>query len=280
MGAGHGDGDGVALFGCTGRMGQCLVRALAEEAFADLRLRGALASPSSARLGLDAAAQGAPTGVLVTSSVAQALRDAAVAVDFSSPGGVADNARACAEAGVALLVGTTGLDAAARAALALAAARIAILIAPNTSVGANVLLSLVSQATAALGADFDIEISELHHRLKRDAPSGTALALGEAAAAARGRPLAEVAVHDRHGSFAPRDPGSIGFSVQRGGDVVGEHTVTFAAAGERLELTHRATDRMTFARGALRAARWLRGRPAGLYDMRDPFGVDSTRRDR
>ena len=272
--------DGLALFGCTGRMGQCLVRALREESFADLHLSCALASPSSSRLGFDAAVEGAPTGVPVTSLAAQGLHGATVAVDFSSPGSVADNARACAQAGVALLVGTTGLDAAARSALAAAAVRIPILVAPNTSVGANVLLSLVRQATASLGPDFDIEISEVHHRLKRDAPSGTALALGEAAADARGRTLADVAVYDRHGTHAPRDLGSIGFSVQRGGDVVGEHTVTFAAAGERLELTHRATDRMTFARGALRAVRWLRGRPAGLYDMRALFGVDSTRHDR
>ena len=148
-----------------------------------------------------------------------------------------------------------------------------VLIAPNTSVGVAVMAHMLKQATAALGPHYDVEIYEAHHRSKRDAPSGTALALGEAVAAARGERLADIAVFDRHGSFAPRQPGSIGFAVMRAGDIVGEHTVTFAAAGERLELTHRAADRSTFARGALRAAEWLIGRPAGLYGMHDVLGL-------
>jgi 4-hydroxy-tetrahydrodipicolinate reductase len=148
-----------------------------------------------------------------------------------------------------------------------------VLIAPNTSVGVGVLRQLVGLAAAALGEGFDVEVSEAHHRGKRDAPSGTALSLGEAVAQARGAALADIAVYERHGVSDPRKTGSVGFSVLRAGDIVGEHTVTFASAGERLELTHRATDRMVFARGALRAAEWLIGRPAGLYGMRDVLGL-------
>jgi len=267
---------GIAILGVTGRMGQALVRALREapsDPGSSLQLSGALASPSSARLGLDAAAEGAPTGICVGSDPEAALAGAAVAVDFSAPQQLAAHARACAARGVAFLAGTTGFDRDARAALEAAAGRIPVLIAPNTSVGVAVLTQLASAAAAALGADVDVEISEAHHRLKRDAPSGTALALGEAVAAARGARLEEVACYDRHGAIEARTPGSIGFAVVRAGDIVGEHTVMFAAAGERLELTHRATDRMIFARGALRAARWLIGRPAGLYGMRDVLGV-------
>ena len=154
-----------------------------------------------------------------------------------------------------LLIGTTGFDAASRAQLEAAAQHIPVLIAPNTSIGVAVLDAGWSRSpTAALGPAYDVEISEAHHRMKRDAPSGTALALGEAVAGARGEALAELAVFDRHGAAAPRKPGSIGFAVVRAGDIVGEHTVTFAAAGERIEMTHRATDRLMFARGALRAA--------------------------
>jgi 4-hydroxy-tetrahydrodipicolinate reductase len=290
---------GIVVFGITGRMGQSLIRALREknpDAHAaatgtaatggrtgrhrtgggPLNLSGAVASTGSARLGQDAAADGAPLGVTITADAAAALTGAAVAVDFSGAKGVADNARACAQAGVPLLVGTTGFDAVARAALAEAAKRIPVLIAPNTSVGVSVVAKLVELATVALGTDYDVEISEAHHRMKRDAPSGTALALGETVAGARGRQLSDVAVFDRHSDSAPRGDGDIGFSVLRAGDIVGEHTVTFAVAGERVEITHRATDRITFARGALRAAEWLIGRPAGLYKMADVLGLSSA----
>lgn len=261
---------GIAVFGITGRMGQSLVRALAGS---PLHLSGALASPSSRRLGLDAAEEGAPSGVRVTADPEAALRDAAVALDFSSPLGLGAHAGACAARGVPLLVGTTGFDSGTRARLEAAALVVPVLIAPNTSVGVGVLRQLAALAAVALGAGFDVEISEAHHRLKRDAPSGTALALAEAVAAARGSALAEVAVYDRHGLSEPRRPGSIGFSSIRAGDIVGEHTVTFASDGERIELTHRATDRMVFARGALKAAEWLIGRPAGVYGMRHVLGL-------
>lgn len=261
---------GVAVLGITGRMGQSLVRALRDS---PLHLSGALASPSSGRLGLDAAEGDAPCGVRVTADLEVALGDAAVALDFSTPQRLGAHAGACAARGVPLLVGTTGFDADTRAMLEAAALVVPVLIAPNTSVGVSVLRQLAGLAAAALGEGFDVEISEAHHRLKRDAPSGTALALGEAVAGARGRALADVAVYDRHGLSDPRRPGSIGFSAIRAGDIVGEHTVTFASDGERIELTHRATDRMVFARGALRAAEWLIGRPAGVYGMRDVLGL-------
>jgi len=254
-------------------MGQSVLRALADPGVSGLRVSGALASKSSVRLGHDAAIEGAPTGVTVTADPAAALQGAAVAIDFSLPQCTAVHARACLDRGVPLLVGTTGFDRDTRAALESASAHIPVLIAANTSVGVAVLSRLVELATVALGDAYDIEISEAHHRMKRDAPSGTALALGEIAAGARGRRLAELAVYDRHGAQGPRVAGSIGFSVVRAGDIVGEHTVTFAAQGERFELTHRATDRIVFARGALRAAEWLIGRPPGLYGMRDVLGL-------
>jgi 4-hydroxy-tetrahydrodipicolinate reductase len=271
-------GHGVAIFGITGRMGQSLVRCLAEserQAGTDpldpgespLRLSGAATGAGSTRLGQDAAAEGRPSGVLISADLDLALRDASVAMDFSRAEFVVSHAEACVRAGVPLLVGTTGFDAPVRAALEAASRHIAVLIAPNTSVGVGVMAHLVRLATSSLGPGYDVEIAEAHHRLKRDAPSGTALALGQVVADARAQRLADVAVFDRHAVFEPRTAGSIGFSAVRGGDIVGEHTVIFAGAGERVEITHRATDRATFARGALRAAKWLVGRRAGLYGM-------------
>jgi 4-hydroxy-tetrahydrodipicolinate reductase len=276
----------LAVFGVTGRMGQSLLRVLRCES--GWRLSGALASASSSRLGEDAlgatalgaTALGAtalgdgPPGVRITADPRAALRDehgnaATVALDFSIAAAVASHAEACADAGVPLLVGATGLDSESLGALRQAAQKIPVLLAPNTSVGVGVLAELVRTAGAALGHDYDVEIHESHHRMKRDAPSGTALRLGEIIAAARGQTLEQAAVYARHGVNEPRTPGSIGFSVLRAGDIVGEHTVVFAGAGERLELTHRATDRDVFARGALRAAEWLAGRAPGTYGMQD-----------
>jgi 4-hydroxy-tetrahydrodipicolinate reductase len=256
-------------------MGQSLIRALREpqaQPFGALQLTGALAAPSSSHLGGDAAIEGGATGVRITADLRTALEAAAVAVDFSVPHCVAKHARACAASQVPLLIGTTGIDAASRAEIEAAARHIAVLVAPNTSVGVAALAQAVALAAAALGPAYDVEISEAHHRMKRDAPSGTALALGETVAAARGQALTDVAVFDRHGASQLREPGSIGFAVVRAGDIVGEHTVTFAAAGERIEMTHRATDRLIFARGALRAAAWLIGRAPGLYGMQNVLG--------
>ncbi len=263
---------GIAILGVTGRMGQSLLRCLAETADS-LALSGALAGANSSRLGRDAAADGGATGVLITADIEIALRGAAVAVDFSRAEFVAAHAQACARARVPLLVGTTGLDEAARAALQAASAEVAVLVAPNTSVGVGVMAQLVRFAATSLGAGFDVEITDAHHRFKRDAPSGTALALGEVVADARGQRLDDVAVFERHGVMAVRRAGSIGFSAVRAGDIVGEHSVIFAASGERLEITHRATDRAAFARGALRAAGWLVARRAGLYGMENMLGL-------
>ncbi|HEY6619427.1 MAG TPA: 4-hydroxy-tetrahydrodipicolinate reductase [Steroidobacteraceae bacterium] len=261
----------LTVFGITGRMGQSLIRALREAS--EFHLGGAIASAGSTRLGEEAAADGPPTGVMITSDPSTALKGASVALDFSVGSAVALHAQACATASVPLLVGATGFDAPAKAELKLAAKSIAVLIAPNTSVAVAVLNELAAAATRALGGAYDVDISEAHHRGKRDAPSGTALNLGETIAKSHGKSLSEVAVFDRHGIEAPRRPGSIGFSVVRAGDIVGEHTVAFTGAGERLELVHRATDRITFARGALRAAAWLIGRPPGLYGMKDVLGL-------
>lgn len=261
----------LTVFGVTGRMGQSLIRALREGS--EFQLRGATASAGSARLGEDAAADGPPTGVRITADPEAALEAAAVALDFSVGSAVVLHAQACARRSVPLLVGATGFDATAKAELARAAARIAVLVAPNTSVGVAVLNELAAAATRALGGFYDVDVSEAHHRQKRDAPSGTALSLGETIATSRGVNLSDVAVYERHGVDTPRRPGSIGFSVLRAGDIVGEHTVTFTGAGERLEIIHRAADRITFARGALRAAAWLVGRPAGLYGMKDVLGL-------
>jgi 4-hydroxy-tetrahydrodipicolinate reductase len=261
----------LAVFGITGRMGQSLVQVLREtRAF---RLSGAIASRQSARLGEDAAGPGEATGVAITADVAQGLLGAAVAVDFSIGDCVAAHAGACAAAGIPLLVGATGFDGASRDALVRAARVIPVLIAANTSVGLSVVTQLVSMAAARLGPSYDAEIIETHHRMKRDAPSGTALALGEAIAQARAVSLRDVATCDRADGSGPRSPGSIGISSVRGGDIVGEHTVIFATAGERVEITHRAADRATFARGALRAAEWLMGQPAGLYGMEHVLGL-------
>lgn len=261
----------IAIFGITGRMGQSLLRALRESS--TFALSGAIAWAGSGRLGQDAAAEGEPTGVLITAESTLGVRGASVAVDFSSGGSVGEHAEVCAAAGVPILIGATGLDQAALGALEGAARLVPVLIAPNTSVGVGVVAKLVSMAAAGLGPAYDVEIFEAHHRLKRDAPSGTALALGEAVARARAVSLNEVAAYDRSGRSAPRAPGSIGFSSLRAGDIVGEHTVIFAAAGERVEITHRATDRITFARGALRGAEWLLGRPPGVYGMQNVLGL-------
>ncbi|HEX3847138.1 MAG TPA: 4-hydroxy-tetrahydrodipicolinate reductase [Steroidobacteraceae bacterium] len=261
----------LAILGVTGRMGQAMVRALGEQS--SLRLSGAVASSSSASLGRDAAAEGTPaTGVKVTCDLALGIRGAQVVADFSAGAAATEHALACAAAGIPLLLGVTGFEAAAQEALREAARQVAVLVAPNTSVGVAVVSSLASLAARGLGSSFEVEILEAHHKDKRDAPSGTALALGQAVAAARGQDLARVS-NARRGAGGAREPGSIGFAVLRGGDIVGEHTVSFIAEGERIEITHRATDRMIFARGALEAAAWLATQRPGLYGMHHMLGI-------
>jgi 4-hydroxy-tetrahydrodipicolinate reductase len=263
----------VAVLGISGRVGRCLVRAIRESA--DFTLTGALASPTSAALGRDAGEVGqtGPMAVAVTADRARALAGAEVAIDFTLPDALADNLEAVARAGLPLVVGITGLDAANLAALRRFSERLPVLVAPNMSLAVNLLFALAGRAAAALPADYDVEILEAHHRGKADAPSGTALRLGEIVAGARGGTLAEHAVHGRIGKSAGRAPGAIGFASLRGGDIAGMHQVLFAGTGETLELVHRTTDRMTFATGALAAARWLLGRPPGLYGMSDVLGI-------
>jgi 4-hydroxy-tetrahydrodipicolinate reductase len=264
----------VSLFGATGRMGQSLVRAIHDST--DFELAGAAASPGSAALGADAATLAGlpePLGVAVTGEARTALAGADVALDFSAAAAIGAHLEACLATGVAFVVGTTGFDAATDRRLVAASKEIAVLIAPNTSLGVNLLAQLVEKAAASLPPEYDIEILEAHHRYKVDAPSGTALKLGRAAAAGRRIELGDAPAAIRSGDSGPRQAGSIGFAVIRGGDIVGEHTVIYAGPGERIELTHRAHDRMTFAYGALRAAAWLRGRPAGLYTMGDVLGL-------
>ena len=270
-GGAAGDTVRLVVLGASGRLGRSLIRAIDERP--GFELVGALASPRSRALGQDAgeaAGIARRFGTTVVSDRAQAFKRAEVALDFTLPGATLANLDACLARGAALLVGTTALEPAARAALEAAAARIAVLIAPNTSLGINLLARLVAEAAAALPADYDIEVLEAHHRDKRDAPSGTARLLGAAAAQARGVALEDFAAGPRAG---PRLPGSIGFAVLRGGDLAGEHSVLYLGAGERLELRHVASDRMSFAYGALKAARWLKGRAPGLYTMREALGL-------
>jgi 4-hydroxy-tetrahydrodipicolinate reductase len=259
----------VSVLGVSGRMGRCLVRAIRESK--DLSLSGALASANSPTLGRDAGdvAEAGPVGIPVTADRETALEGADVAIDFTLPGAAVANLEAATARGVPMVIGTTGLDEDCHGAIRRLSHDLPVLVAPNMSLGVNLLFSLVAKASAALGDDYDIEILEAHHRNKVDAPSGTALRIAEIAAGARGRTLADVGLYTRAGQTGPRPRGAIGFAVVRGGDIVGEHQVLYAGTGESLEISHRASDRMTFAYGATAAARWIIGRPPGLYGMAD-----------
>ena len=256
----------AAIIGVTGRMGRALVRAAAE--IPELSIAAAVTSPTSAAIGQDAGmlAEAAALGVNVTGDLTAALSQVDVAIDFSSPSATQSNLAACCAARKPLLIGTTGFSPELGKDFQTAARQIPLLVAPNTSIGITVLAELVRQAARALPLQFDIEIIEAHHRLKRDAPSGTALALGRAAAEGRGQPF-DGRESSRGGRL--RSDGEIGFAVVRGGDLVGEHEVLFAGMGESLSLRHRVTDRAIFARGALQAAVWLASQPSGQYFMRD-----------
>jgi 4-hydroxy-tetrahydrodipicolinate reductase len=266
----------IAIAGAGGRMGQALIDATLGSN--DLSLVGALDVEGSAAIGIDAGERcGRVTGVRVTSDVDTVARTCDVLIDFTRPAGTLRHLAACARGRIGAVIGTTGFDADGKAAIARHAAVIPIVFAPNMSIGVTVLAELVEHAARRLGPAFDIEIVEMHHRHKIDAPSGTALRLGDAAAAGAGIDLAGHAVYAREGVTGERKPGTIGFATLRGGDVVGEHSVIFAGAGERLELTHRATSRQNFASGALRAARFVAGLRAegrsGLFDMADVLGI-------
>ncbi len=262
----------IAVAGAAGRMGRCLIEALQDQN--DLHLAAALDQPESPGIGHDAAAfLGRRCGVVIESGIAAALARADVLIDFTRPQGTMVHVDACVAAGVKLVIGTTGFSAEQKARMADAAGSIAIMMAPNMSVGVNVMMRLLQVAATALHQGYDIEILEAHHRHKVDAPSGTALAMGETIAAALGRELNDCAVYARQGHTGERDPSAIGFATVRGGDIVGDHTVLFAGTGERIEITHRASSRATYAQGALRAARFLAQRAHGLFDMNDVLGL-------
>ena len=270
----------VALIGASGRMGRALVRCVHDAE--DLQLVGAVAEPGDPDLGNDAGRliDVDSIGVALTDNTVAGVQSAHAAIDFTLPAALAGTLKACVTQGVPLVVGTTGLRAPQLGALKEAAQTIPLVYARNMSVGVNVFMELVRRGAQALDADYDVEIIEAHHRHKVDAPSGTALALGELVAEARGGSLDELGIFAREGQIGARTPGSIGFSVIRAGNIVGEHTVVFGSADERLELTHRAADRAVFAKGALRAARWVAGRAPGLYDMADVLGFTKNDLDR
>ena len=262
----------VAIAGASGRMGQMLIDAVSVAD--DCVLSGALDLASSPVIGSDAAAfAGQSSGVLVTSDLQQGLQASQVLIDFTRPEGTMAHLRVCRELGVAAVIGTTGFSAEQKAEIAELAQSISIVMAPNMSVGVNVTLKLLQMAAKALSTGYDIEIIEAHHRHKVDAPSGTALKMGEVIAQALGRDLKDCAVYAREGVTGERDPSSIGFATIRGGDIVGDHTVLFAGTGERIEISHKSSSRATYAQGSLRAVRFLAGKPAGLFDMFDVLGL-------
>ena len=258
----------IAIAGATGRMGQMLIEAIAGAD--DCQLAGALDVPGSPAIGLDASAfSGRLSGVLIAADLREGLQQADVLIDFTRPEGTMAHLAVCRELGVKLVIGTTGFSDAQKAEIAAAAKDIAIVMAPNMSVGVNVTLKLLQMAAQAMPTGYDIEIIEAHHRHKVDAPSGTALKMGEVIAQALGRDLKDCAVYAREGVTGERDPSSIGFATIRGGDIVGDHTVLFAGTGERIEITHKSSSRATYAQGSLRAARFLAAQPSGLFDMFD-----------
>ncbi|MBI5275017.1 MAG: 4-hydroxy-tetrahydrodipicolinate reductase [Burkholderiales bacterium] len=262
----------IAVAGASGRMGQMLIEAI--RGADDCRLAGALDIASSPSIGNDAAAfLGMASGIPVSSDARAGLADAEVLIDFTRPEGTLAHLKVCRELGVKMVIGTTGFTDMQKEQVKDAARDIAIVMAPNMSVGVNVTMKLLEMAAKALASGYDIEIIETHHRHKVDAPSGTALKMGEVIADAIGRNLKDCAVYAREGVTGERKPSTIGFSAVRGGDVVGDHTVLFAGTGERIEITHRAASRATYAQGSLRAVRFLAGHQAGLFDMFDVLGL-------
>jgi 4-hydroxy-tetrahydrodipicolinate reductase len=262
----------VAVAGASGRMGRMLIEALLGAG--DCVLSGALEVADSPSIGQDAAAfLGRASGVRIGADLRAGLSPAQVLIDFTRPEGTLAHLAVCRELGVKAVVGTTGFSDAQKAEIGAHARHVAIVLAPNMSVGVNVLLRLIDLAARALSEGYDIEIVEAHHRHKVDAPSGTALQMGQVAAAALGRDLKQCAVYAREGVTGERDPSTIGFATIRGGDIVGDHTVLFAGTGERIEISHKASSRATYAQGSLRAARFLASRASGLFDMSDVLGL-------
>jgi 4-hydroxy-tetrahydrodipicolinate reductase len=261
----------IAIAGSSGRMGQMLIEAVLAQA--DCQLFAALDRENSAAIGQDAAAfLGKSCGVNISSELKN-LAGADVLIDFTRPEGTLQHLAACQQHGVNMIIGTTGFEEAGKAAIQAAAQQIAIVHAYNMSAGVNLLVKLLEVAAKTLNTGYDIEILEMHHRMKVDAPSGTALMLGDAVAGALGRSLDECAVYDRQGITGERDPSSIGFATLRGGDVIGDHTVIFAGMGERIEISHKASNRTIYAQGSIRAARFLNSQKTGLFNMQDVLGL-------
>ena len=261
----------IAVAGASGRMGQMLIEAVS--ASGDCALSGALDIAGSPALGTDPLALlGRQSPVRITADLRTGLAGADVLIDFTRPEGTLAHLAVCRELGVRAVIGTTGFSDAQKAQIAEHARHVGIVMAPNMSLGVNVVLKLLDVAARALGAGYDIEVIEAHHRHKVDAPSGTALQMGEVAAAATGRELKDCAVYAREGMTGERKAGTIGFAAIRGGDIVGDHTVLFAGSGERIEISHKSSSRATYAQGSLRAARFLAGQRSGLFDMGDVLG--------
>ena len=263
----------IAILGATGRMGRAMIQAAA--LLPAVRLAVALDRAGNPLLGQDAATQAGlpPAGVLVTDNLEASIKEFDVLIDFSRPEGTLAALPLCVQHGKAVVIGTTGFTPAQKAQIAAHAEKIPVCLSANFSIGVNVSLKLLELAAKALGDAYDVEIVEAHHRHKVDAPSGTALRMGEAVAAGLGRDLKDCAVYERYGTTGARDAKAIGFATIRGGDVVGDHTVMFLGEGERIEISHKATSRMNFSGGAIRAAAWLHGREAGLYEMKDVLNL-------
>ncbi len=262
----------ICVAGASGRMGRMLIEAVCKTD--DCLLSGALDVATSPGVGVDPAAfLGLSSGVAITADLHQALSNTDALIDFTRPEGTLAHLKVCQALKVNLVIGTTGFSEAQKAEIAAAANDIAIVMAPNMSVGVNVTLKLLEMAAKALNTGYDIEIIEAHHRHKVDAPSGTALKMGEVIADALGRNLKDCAVYARKGVTGERDPSSIGFATIRGGDIVGDHTVLFAGTGERIEISHKSGSRVSYADGSLRAVRFLHGRQSGLFDMADVLNL-------
>jgi 4-hydroxy-tetrahydrodipicolinate reductase len=265
----------IGITGAAGRMGRTLIEAIGL-AGGDMELAAAIEQPQSSLLGADSgelAGQGR-NGVPVVGSLAEVIGQIDVLIDFTVPAATAANVGLCAQHNVAIVIGTTGFTPEQQAEIGLAASKVAVCKSSNFSTGVNLCFQLLDMAARVLGDDVDIEVYEAHHRHEIDAPSGTALSMGEVVANALGRDLDKVAVYGREGQTGARERETIGFATVRAGDIVGDHTVTFAAEGERVEITHKASSRMSFGRGAVRAAGWLAGQGAGLYDMQDVLGLN------
>ena len=262
----------ICVAGASGRMGRMLVETIL--AAPDCTLVGALDTPTSPALGQDAGAPlGKTTGVRITADLHEGLKNAQYLIDFTRPEGTLAHLAVCRQLGVKAVIGTTGFDDAGKAAIAQAAQDTALVFAPNMSVGVNVTLKLLQLAAQSLSQGYDIEIIEAHHRHKVDAPSGTALKMGEVMAEAMGRDLQSCAVYTREGITGERDPSSIGFATVRGGDIVGDHTVLFAGTGERIEIAHKSSSRAGYATGSLRAVRFLAAHAKGQFDMFDVLNL-------